>query len=99
MTPPCSLRLDLGVRDDLLVFGDLRLQLVGKIGRQILRSPQSVPRYECEAFHAGLLHGRNLGCRGRALEAGEAERLDLTALRQRPPCPTASMIVFRKADF
>src|SRR6516165_9332325 len=119
MTPPCSLRLDLGVLDDFLVFrhlvanvgrelftarpdrieaervqallhvrqrqhfGDLRLQLVGKIGRQILRSPQSVPRYECEALHAGLLHGRNLGCRGRALEAGEAERLDLTALRQR----------------
>src|SRR6516164_7107376 len=120
MTPPCSLRLDLGVLDDFLVFrhlvanvgrelftarpdrieaervqallhvrqrqhfGDLRLQLVGKIGRQTLRPPQSVPGYECETFHAGLLHGRNGGRRGRALEAGEAERLGLAALRRRP---------------
>src|SRR5262249_26770324 len=55
----------------------------GKIGRQVLRSPQSIPRYEREAFHAGLFNGRNVGRRGRALEAGEAERLDLAALCQR----------------
>ena len=61
-----------------------RLQLVRNVGRQILRRPQSVPGHELEALEAGrFLDGRNLGRRRHALEAGDGERLDLAALRQR----------------
>src|SRR5262249_21122149 len=63
--------------------GNIRLQFVGDIRRQVLRAPQSVPRHEGETRHAGLLYRRNVGGRRGALEAGDAECLDLAALRQR----------------
>src|SRR5712691_12207420 len=36
-------------------LGDLALQLGGDVGRQVLRTPQSVPGHELESFRAGFL--------------------------------------------
>src|SRR5439155_26962459 len=63
--------------------GNLALQPVRNIAGHVLRAPQSIPGYKVESFDAGLLDGWNVGSRDGPLEAGQTERLDLSALCQR----------------